>query len=126
MEVPFLDLTRQHRRIRDEIGAAVTRTLESGRYVLGEEVAAFEREFAAYCGARHAVGVGSGTDALDLALRAAGVRTGDRVITVPNIAVPTVCAIVAAGAVPVFVDVDPHTLTPVSYTHLTLPTKRIV
>lgn len=111
MEVPFLDLTRQHRRIQDEIGAAITRTLESGRYVLGEEVAAFEREFAAYCGARHAVGVGSGTDALHLALRAAGVRRGDRVITAPNIAAPTVCAIVAVGAVPVFVDVDPHTFT---------------
>ena len=111
MEVPFLDLTRQHRRIQDEIGAAISRTLESGRYVLGEEVAAFEREFAAYCGARLAVGVGSGTDALHLALRAAGVQAGDRVITAPNIAVPTVCAIVAAGAVPVFVDVDPRTCT---------------
>ena len=111
MEVPFLDLTRQHRRVQDEIGAAITRTLESGRYVLGEEVAAFEREFAGYCGARLAVGVGSGTDALHLALRAAGVQAGDRVITAPNIAVPTVCAIVAAGAVPVFVDVDPRTCT---------------
>ncbi len=111
MEVPFLDLTRQYRRIHDEVGAAVTRTLESGRYVLGEELAAFEREFAAYCGARLAVGVGSGTDALHLALRAAGVRPGDRVITAPNIAGPTVCAIVAAGAVPVFVDVDPRTFT---------------
>ena len=80
MEVPFLDLTRQHRRVQDEIGAAITRTLESGRYILGEEVAAFEREFAAYCGARLAVGVGSGTDALHLALRAAGVQAGDRVI----------------------------------------------
>jgi dTDP-4-amino-4,6-dideoxygalactose transaminase len=111
MEVPFLDLARQYRRIRGEVGAAVTKTLEGGRYVLGEEVAAFEREFAAYCGARHAIGVGSGTDALHLALRACGVRPGDRVITAPNIAVPTVCAIVAAGALPVFVDVDPRTLT---------------
>ena len=111
VEVPFLDLGRQYRQIQPEIDAAVGRTLESGRYVLGEEGAAFEREFAAYCGARHAVGVASGTDALHLALRAAGVRPGDRVITVPNIAAPTACAIVAAGAIPVLVDVDPHTLT---------------
>jgi len=111
VDVPFLDLARQQRQIRAEIGAAVTRTLESGWYVLGEELAAFEREFAAYCGARHAVGVGSGTDALHLALRACGVRPGDHVITAPNIAVPTVCAIVAAGALPVFVDVDPRTFT---------------
>lgn len=111
VDVPFLDLARQHRQIRAEIGAAVTRTLESGWYVLGEELAAFEREFAAYCGARHAIGVGSGTDALHLALRACGVRPGDHVITAPNIAVPTVCAIAAAGALPVFVDVDPHTFT---------------
>jgi len=111
VHVPFLDLVRQHQRLRAEMDAAVTAALESGRYVLGEELAAFEREFAGYCGARHAVGVGSGTDALQLALRACGVRPGDHVVTVPNIAVPTICAIVAAGALPVFVDVDPRTLT---------------
>src|SRR4051812_3266995 len=85
--------------------------LARGWFVLGAEVAAFEREFAAYCGARHAVGVGSGTEAIHLALRAAGVGPGDAVITAPNTAVPTVCAIVAAGARPVFVDVEPRTLT---------------
>ena len=111
MEVPFLDLARQHQRLRAEVGAAVTGTLDSGWYVLGNEVAAFEREFSAYCGAQHAVGVASGTDALHLALRACGVRAGDHVITVPNTAVPTICAIVAAGALPVFVDVDPRTFT---------------
>jgi dTDP-4-amino-4,6-dideoxygalactose transaminase len=111
MEVPFLDLARQHRRLRAEMGVALTRALDSGRYILGDELAAFEREFAAYCGARHAVGVGSGTDALHLALRACGVRPGDHVITVPNIAVPTICAIVEAGALPVFVDIDPRTFT---------------
>jgi len=111
MQVPFLDLSRQYRRMRQEIHRAVERTLESGRYVLGEELSAFEREFAAYCGTREAVGVGSGTEALHLALRACGVQAGDAVITPPNTAVPTVCGIVSANARPVFVDIDPGTFT---------------
>ncbi len=94
------------------MSAAVTATLERGWYVLGPEVAAFEREFAGYCGAHHAIGVGSGTEALHLALWACGERPGDRVITAPNIAAPTVCAIVEAGAMPAFVDVDPDSFTP--------------
>ncbi|HXJ81432.1 MAG TPA: DegT/DnrJ/EryC1/StrS family aminotransferase [Candidatus Methylomirabilis sp.] len=111
MEVPFLDLARQYRRIGPEIDAALHGVLERGSYILGNEVAAFERAFASYSGARHAVGVGSGTDAIHLALRACGVRPGDRVITAPNTATPTVCAIVQAGAVPVFVDIDRTTFT---------------
>jgi dTDP-4-amino-4,6-dideoxygalactose transaminase len=111
MKIPFFDLSRQYRDLREEIDRAVSRTLESGWYILGHEVAAFEGDFAAYCGARHAVGVGSGTEALHLALVACGVRPGEGVITAPNTAVPTVCAIVAAGARPVLVDVDPRTLT---------------
>jgi dTDP-4-amino-4,6-dideoxygalactose transaminase len=111
MDVPFLDLARQYRSIREEVDAALVGALARGFYVLGAEVAAFEREFAAYCGARYAVGVGSGTDALHLALRACGVRPGDDVITAPNTAVPTVCAIVQAGARPVFVDTDPADFT---------------
>jgi dTDP-4-amino-4,6-dideoxygalactose transaminase len=107
--IPFFDLSRQYRHIQAEIDQAVARTLANGWYILGEELAAFERDFAAYCGIRYAVGVGSGTEALHLALRAAGVRSGDLVITVPNTAVPTVCAIVAANARPVFVDIDPRT-----------------
>jgi len=110
-EVPFLDLSRQYQQIRPEIDQAVARTLTSGRYILGEEVAAFEQEFAAFCGTRHAVGVGSGTEALHLALRACDVRPGDVVITAANTAVPTVCAIVAAGAHPILVDIEPRTLT---------------
>ena len=110
MDVPFLDLARQYRKIGSEVGTAVAGTLASGFYVLGSRVEAFEREFAAYCGAQHAVGVGSGTDALHLALRACGVRPDDRVITAPNTAVPTICAIVQAGALPVFVDIEPGTL----------------
>jgi dTDP-4-amino-4,6-dideoxygalactose transaminase len=107
--IPFFDLSQQYRCIQAEIDAAVARALASGWYILGQELAAFEREFAAYCGVRHAVGVGSGTEALHLALRACGVQPGDAVITVPNTAVPTVCAIVAANARPVFVDIDPRT-----------------
>ena len=107
--VPFLDLARQYRSIKGEIDEAVARVLGSGWYVLGEEVAAFEREFAGYCGVGHAVGVNSGTDALTLALRACGVLPGEAVITAANTAVPTVCAIVAAQAVPRLVDVDPRT-----------------
>ena len=85
--------------------------LESGHYILGPEVEAFEREFAAYLGAAHAVAVASGTDALELALRAAGVKPGDRVITVANTATATVAAIELAGARAVFVDIDPRTMT---------------
>jgi dTDP-3-amino-3,4,6-trideoxy-alpha-D-glucose transaminase len=109
--VPFVDLGRHYRQYREEIDRAVARVLESGWYILGEELAAFEREFAAYCGVHNTVGVGSGTDALHLALRACGVGPGDAVITAPNTAVPTVCAIVAAGASPVFIDIDPETYT---------------
>ncbi|MGE3818057.1 MAG: DegT/DnrJ/EryC1/StrS family aminotransferase [Isosphaeraceae bacterium] len=108
--VPFLDLARQYASLREEIDEAVARVLSRGWYVLGEEVAAFEREFAAYCDVEHAVGVNSGTDAIHLALRAVGVRTGDGVVTVPNVSAPTACAIEAAGARPVYVDVDPSTM----------------
>jgi dTDP-4-amino-4,6-dideoxygalactose transaminase len=95
--------TRAHRRAID---TAVARVLDSGIYVLGEEVAAFEREFAAYCGAAHAVGVASGTDALVLALRALGIGPGDEVITVSQTALATAAAVLAAGAIPVFIDID--------------------
>jgi dTDP-4-amino-4,6-dideoxygalactose transaminase len=110
VRVDFLDLARQYRSVCAEVDAAVARVLARGWYVLGEECAAFEREFAAYLGVAHAAGVNSGTDALALALRACGVAPGDVVLTAANTAVPTVCAIVAAGAVPRLVDVDPKTL----------------
>jgi dTDP-4-amino-4,6-dideoxygalactose transaminase len=109
MEIPVFELSRQYRQLKAEMDRAISRTLQSGRYILGEEVAAFESDFADYCGVRHAVGVGSGTEALHLALLACDVRPGDDVITAPNTAVPTVCAIVAAGARPVFVDIEPKT-----------------
>ena len=104
--VPFLDLQAQYRTIADEIQEAVRKVLESGRFTLGPEVEAFEDEFAAYCQAKHAIGVNSGTSALHLALLAAGIGPGHEVITVPMTFVATVAAIGYAGARPVFVDVD--------------------
>ncbi len=94
---------------RPEIDAAIASVLESGRLILGPQVAAFEEQFAAYCGAGHGVGVNSGTDAIFLALKAMDIGAGDEVITVSNTAVPTVSAIVATGATPRFVDIDPRT-----------------
>jgi len=94
-----------------EIRSAIARVLESGWYILGAEVAAFEREFAAFLGARHVVGVGNGTDALALAMRACGVGPGDAVITVSHTAVATVAAIELTGASAVLVDVEPETFT---------------
>ena len=111
MAIPLLDLKAQYRSIKTEIDAAVGRVLESAQFVLGDDVAAFERDFAAYCGAAHAIGVNSGTSALHLALIAAGVTPGDEVITVPFTFVATASAIEAAGARPVFVDIDERRCT---------------
>jgi dTDP-4-amino-4,6-dideoxygalactose transaminase len=111
MSVPFVDLTTQYLGIKGEILTAVADVLESGQFVLGREVAAFEQEFAAFCKVQHGIAVNSGTSALHLALLAAGVGPGDEVITVPCTFVATVAAVVYTGATPVFVDVDP-----VSYT----------
>ncbi len=94
---------------RAEIDSAIDSVLRSGRLILGKQVEAFERAFAAYCGAEHGVGVGNGTDAIFLALKAMEIGEGDEVITVANTAVPTVSAIVATGATPRFVDIDPDT-----------------
>jgi len=112
--IPYLDLKAQYHGIKAEIDAAVLRVLESTQYILGEEVAAFEREFAGYCQASQAIGVNSGTSALHLALLAAGIGPGDEVITVPFTFVATVSAIGYTGARPVFVDIEPdyYTLDP--------------
>jgi dTDP-4-amino-4,6-dideoxygalactose transaminase len=106
--IPYLDLKAQYRSIKAEIDAAVCRVLESSQFVLGEEVAAFEQEFANYCGATESVAVNSGTSALHLALLAAGVGPGDEVITVPFTFVASVAAILYTGARPVLVDIDPQ------------------
>jgi dTDP-4-amino-4,6-dideoxygalactose transaminase len=108
--IPLLDLHRQYKSIREEVLAAVERVCSSQQFVLGAEVEALEREVAAYTGAAAAVGCASGTDALWLALLAAGVQAGDAVITTAFSFFASASAIVRAGARPVLVDVDPETL----------------
>ena len=105
-EIPVINLKKQYEAIRPELDAAISRILANGLFVLGAEVAAFEAEFADYCGVSHAVGVASGTEALQLALMACGVGKNDEVIAPAHTAVATVSAIEAAGAHPVLVDID--------------------
>jgi len=109
--IPFLDLKAQYKSIKSEIDSAVLGVLESTQFVLGENVAAFEREFASYCGVAHGIAVNSGTSALHLALLAAGVGPGDEVVTIPFTFVATVSAICYTGATPVFVDIEPRSFT---------------
>lgn len=111
MKVPFLDLRAQHQSIRQELDAAFDEVLDSCAFPGGPFVERFESEFARFCACDHAVGVGSGTDALWLILVALGVGPGDEVITVPNTFIATAEAISFCGARPVFVDVDPVTYT---------------
>jgi len=105
--VPFQDLPRQIAALRPALDAAMAGVLSHGQFILGPEVAAFEREWAGFCGAPHAVGVGSGTDALHLILRALDIGPGDEVITVANTFIATAEAISYAGARPVLVDCRP-------------------
>ncbi|APZ43227.1 DegT/DnrJ/EryC1/StrS family aminotransferase [Acidihalobacter ferrooxydans] len=107
--IPMLDLKTQYRALREEINQAVLNTLESTQFILGPNVQAFEQEAAAYLGVEHAIGVASGTDALHLALIAAGVKAGDEVITSPFTFIATAEAILYVGATPVFVDIDADT-----------------
>src|SRR5215831_12228319 len=109
-EIPMLDLSRQYASIREEILAAVTRVCDSQSYILGAEVSELERELATLCGTRDAVACASGTDALWLALVAAGIKSGDTVVTTPFSFFATASSIVRAGARPVFADIDPETL----------------
>ncbi|MBX7071934.1 MAG: DegT/DnrJ/EryC1/StrS family aminotransferase [Pirellulales bacterium] len=108
-QVPMVDLRAQHDELAPRIEAAMRRVIASGNFILGEEVEAFEREFASFCGARFAIGVSSGLAALELALEAVGVGPGDEVITVANTFVATALAIHHRGATPVLVDVDEQT-----------------
>ncbi len=110
-KVPYLDLKAQYRGIKGEIDAAISTVMESSQFVLGDEVAQFEREFAAYCGTSECVALNSGTSALHLALLAAGIGPGDEVITVSFTFVASVAAILYAGATPVVVDIEPRTFT---------------
>ena len=109
MNVPILDLTRQYKAIKPEIDVAVARVLSSGRFILGPEVQAFEREVAEYVGVKHAIGVASGTDALLLSLRALGIGPGDKVIVPSFTFFATAGVVHNVGATPVFADIDPKT-----------------
>jgi len=107
--IPFVDLRAQYASIKDDVNTAIQDVLQTCQFTLGTEVAAFEAEFAAYCQAKHGIGVNTGTSALHLALLAANIGPGDEVITVPFTFVATVSAICYTGARPVFVDIDPRT-----------------
>ncbi len=109
MTILRVDLQAQYRAYRAEIDQAIGRVLDSGRYTLGKEVEAFEREFAAYLSISEAIGVADGTRALVLAMRVLGVKPGDEVITTPFTAIPTIGAILEVGAVPVLADIDADT-----------------
>mgnify|MGYP005836652731 CR=1 FL=1 len=107
--VPLIDLKIQHRSIAPEIEAAIRNVCDNTAFILSDEMKAFEAEFAAYCGARHGVGVANGTEALFLALKALGIGPGDEVIVPANTFIATAAAVSHAGATPVFVDCDPET-----------------
>lgn len=109
MNVPLVDIKGQYGLIKKEIDTAVQRVIESGKYIMGEEVERFEEELAGYCGAKYAIGVSSGTDALYLALRVFDIGYDDEVITVPFTFMATAETICLAGAKPVFVDIAPKT-----------------
>jgi dTDP-4-amino-4,6-dideoxygalactose transaminase len=126
IRVPQSNPKAGYETVRLEINQAVERVLESGWYILGKEVADFEKEFAAFHGGGEAMGVGNGTDALELALRAIGIQQGDHVFTVSHTAVATVAAIEKAGGIPVLVDIDPESycMDPDSLTEAILEQKK--
>ena len=108
-DIPLVDLKAQYRTIKDEVRAAIDDVLEGMQLTIGPNVKAFDEEFAAFCGAKHAIGVGSGTDALQLVIRALGISSGDEVITVSHTFFATVEAVLYSGARPILVDVDEKT-----------------
>ena len=111
MEIPLVDLKRQYLSIKNEIDRAIEEVLNSGRFIMGENVKSFEKEFANYIGVKHAIGVGSGTDALVIALKALGVKHGNEIVTVSFTFTSTVDSIVHNNGIPVFVDIDPGSYT---------------
>jgi dTDP-4-amino-4,6-dideoxygalactose transaminase len=110
-DIPLVDLKLQYQSIKAELSQVIERVLSNASFIMGEELSSFERHFADYCGAKHAIGVASGTDALFLSLLALGIGPGSEVITTPHTFVATVEAILHVGAKPVFVDIDPATYT---------------
>jgi dTDP-4-amino-4,6-dideoxygalactose transaminase len=128
MNVPFVDLPRQYAAIKDEIDHAIAEVIRSGQFILGPQVAALEAEMATYCGAAHAVGVGSGTDALRLALQVLGIGPGDEVITTPFTFVASAETVSQVGAVPVFADIEPatYTLDPAAVARKVTPRTRAI
>lgn len=109
MNIPFVELTTQHKQLRNEINAVIQGVLDRGDFILGQDVSKLEEEFAAYCGTKYAVGVDSGLSALELSLRAFGIGPGHEVIVPAHTFTATAAAITFVGATPVFVDVDPET-----------------
>jgi dTDP-4-amino-4,6-dideoxygalactose transaminase len=109
MQIPFVDLKAQLKDIRQDVLSAAANVIDKCNFILGEDVKLFEQEFASYCGSRYAIGVANGTDALHLALRAAGVGPGDEVLVPANTFIATALGATFAGAKPVVVDVDPKT-----------------
>lgn len=107
--IALVDLQRQHQELADDLHEVIDRVFTTGGFILGDDVEAFEREFAAYCGADHCIGVGSGLDALTLILIGLGIGDGDEVIIPANTFIATALAVTRAGAIPVLVDHDPHT-----------------
>ena len=129
LSIPLVSPQAQYRAHQEPIQAAIARVLDSGSYILGEEVESFERAFADYCGVAEGIGVASGTDALILSLKALGIGPGDEIITVSHTAVATVAAILASGATPVLVDIDPayYTIDPARIDEAMTPrTKAII
>ena len=128
MRIAFVDLHAQHQPLRAALDRAIGEVVASGQFILGPQVAAFEQRFAAYCGVRHAIGVGNGMDALRLALMALDVRGGDEVILPANTNVATALAVSAVGAVPVLVDCDPRTynLDPRGLERAVTPRTRVI
>lgn len=110
MKVPYTNLPRQGSSEWPELSSVIGRVITKGNFILGEEVQAFEKEFANFCGVKHAIGVGNGTDSLVMCLRLHGIGPGDEVITVPNSWISSASAIALVGAKPVFVDVGPDQL----------------
>jgi len=111
VNIPFLDLKAQYQNMREQVLSSIEQVLESSEFILGPNVSSFEQEIAKYLGVKHAIGVGNGTDALVLILDALGIGPGDEVITTPYTFFATAECVSRLGAKPVFVDINPITLT---------------